>query len=366
MRGRPAREASSRRCTTCPTARSGRPEEIAKRQREVAHGRRRRPERARLGGGREPAGLGGVKTQTGDWREHVANYKASLREPGRGRHRRRLLQLHAGARLDAHRPGVAARRTAARRCGSTSSTSPPSTSTSSGAGAPRADYPEAVRRRGRPALRRDGRGARGGGSRATSTPACRVGRAHSLDGAARAARALRRHRRRPAAAALRRLPRRGGAGGRAARHAALLPSGRPAVPAARAAADHVDGGRLPRDPRRRRQPGERRRRSAPARSARGPTTTCPAWCERLGPRIHFVHLRNVRKEAGTALLLPRGRAPGGRHRHGRGDRRRCWRGGAAPRRGPGGRGIPMRPDHGQDILDDLKRGAQPAIRRSGG
>ena len=28
--------------------------------------------------------------------------------------------------------------------------------------------------------------------------------------------------------------------------------------------------------------------------------------------------------------------------------------------------IPFRPDHGQDILDDLKRRASPAIRRSAG
>jgi mannonate dehydratase len=86
----------------------------------------------------------------------------------------------------------------------------------------------------------------------------------------------------------------------------------------------------------------------------------PGMVERLGPRIHFVHLRNVRREAETvpcsffedehlaggtdmvavvaALLKEEAR----RKREGRSD---CV--------------IPFRPDHGQDILDDLTRGAQP-------
>jgi mannonate dehydratase len=86
----------------------------------------------------------------------------------------------------------------------------------------------------------------------------------------------------------------------------------------------------------------------------------PGMIERLGPRIHFVHLRNVSREAETvpcsffedehlaggadmvavvaALLKEEGR----RKQEGRVD---C--------------NIPFRPDHGQDILDDLMRGAQP-------
>jgi len=86
----------------------------------------------------------------------------------------------------------------------------------------------------------------------------------------------------------------------------------------------------------------------------------PGMVERLGPRIHFVHLRNVSREAETvpcsffedehlaggadmvavvaALLKEEAR----RKREGRVD---C--------------NIPFRPDHGQDILDDLARGAQP-------
>jgi len=91
-----------------------------------------------------------------------------------------------------------------------------------------------------------------------------------------------------------------------------------------------------------------------------PDNDLPAMFARLGPRAHFVHLRNVTRDedetpcsffedehltGGTdmvavvaALLAEEKR----RRAEGRAD----WE-------------IPMRPDHGQDILDDLKRGAQP-------
>ncbi|MCK8779342.1 mannonate dehydratase [Rhizobium sp. NTR19] len=86
----------------------------------------------------------------------------------------------------------------------------------------------------------------------------------------------------------------------------------------------------------------------------------PAMVRRLAPRIHFVHLRNVRREeqsspcsffedehlegdtdmvAVIAELLAEERRRG---QEGRSDHQ-----------------IPMRPDHGQEILDDLQRGAQP-------
>jgi mannonate dehydratase len=86
----------------------------------------------------------------------------------------------------------------------------------------------------------------------------------------------------------------------------------------------------------------------------------PAIAERFASRIHFVHLRNVTRdtdslpcsffedehlEGGTdmvaviAALLKEERR---RKDAGRTDHR-----------------IPMRPDHGQEILDDLNRGAQP-------
>ena len=86
----------------------------------------------------------------------------------------------------------------------------------------------------------------------------------------------------------------------------------------------------------------------------------PGMVERLGPRIHFVHLRNVRREtpgwpcsfhedehlAGdtdmVAVIAALLREEARRKAEGRADRE-----------------MPMRPDHGQDILDDLRRGAQP-------
>jgi mannonate dehydratase len=91
-----------------------------------------------------------------------------------------------------------------------------------------------------------------------------------------------------------------------------------------------------------------------------PDNDLPAMVEALAPRIHFVHLRNVTRDseevpcsffedehlAGqadmvavlAALLAEEKR----RRAEGRSDSE-----------------IPMRPDHGQEILDDLKRGAQP-------
>lgn len=86
----------------------------------------------------------------------------------------------------------------------------------------------------------------------------------------------------------------------------------------------------------------------------------PSMMRRLGDRVHFLHLRNVRRDADTvpasffedehlggqtdmvdlidAILAEEAR----RRDAGRED----WR-------------IPMRPDHGQDILDDIGRGGQP-------
>ena len=78
----------------------------------------------------------------------------------------------------------------------------------------------------------------------------------------------------------------------------------------------------------------------------------------LGPKVHFLHLRNVSREDGlgsfheaehltgdtdmpalvAAVLSEEAR----RQAEGRGDAE-----------------IPFRPDHGQDILDDLGRNSQP-------
>jgi mannonate dehydratase len=91
-----------------------------------------------------------------------------------------------------------------------------------------------------------------------------------------------------------------------------------------------------------------------------PDNDLPAMVKRLAPRIHFAHLRNVRREtegfpcsffedqhldgntdmiAVIAALVSEERR---REKEGRSDRQ-----------------IFMRPDHGQEILDDLTRGAQP-------
>ena len=86
----------------------------------------------------------------------------------------------------------------------------------------------------------------------------------------------------------------------------------------------------------------------------------PGMMRRLGDRVHFLHLRNVRRDTDTipasffedehlggqtdmvdlidTILAEEAR----RRAAGRDD----WR-------------IPMRPDHGQDILDDIGRGGQP-------
>jgi len=91
-----------------------------------------------------------------------------------------------------------------------------------------------------------------------------------------------------------------------------------------------------------------------------PDNDLPAMIKRLGPHVHFLHLRNVRIEDGTvpgsfheddhlggstdmiavikAVLVEQQRR--------RSDGRADWT-------------IPMRPDHGQDILDDQQRSSVP-------
>jgi mannonate dehydratase len=91
-----------------------------------------------------------------------------------------------------------------------------------------------------------------------------------------------------------------------------------------------------------------------------PDNDLPGMAARLGPRIHFAHLRNVKRETpGTPCSFHEDE-----HLDGDTDmvaviaallaeeRRRRAEGRADAT-------VPMRPDHGQDILDDLRRGAQP-------
>lgn len=91
-----------------------------------------------------------------------------------------------------------------------------------------------------------------------------------------------------------------------------------------------------------------------------PDNDLPGMMERLGDRVHFLHLRNVRREGdavegsffedehlagGTdmvALIAAILKEEARRKAAGRADHQ-----------------IPMRPDHGQDIVDDLRRRSQP-------
>ncbi len=91
-----------------------------------------------------------------------------------------------------------------------------------------------------------------------------------------------------------------------------------------------------------------------------PDNDLPGMMARLGERVHFLHLRNVRRDSDAI----RGSFFEDEHLGGQTDmvalvaavlheearRREAGRADAA---------IPMRPDHGQDILDDIGRGGQP-------
>ncbi|MBW8322871.1 MAG: mannonate dehydratase [Arenimonas sp.] len=91
-----------------------------------------------------------------------------------------------------------------------------------------------------------------------------------------------------------------------------------------------------------------------------PDNDLPGMMDRLGDRVHFLHLRNVQRQSGdimgsfyeaehlgggtdmVAMIAAVLREENRRRTAGRSD---C--------------SIPFRPDHGQDILDDLGRKAQP-------
>ena len=91
-----------------------------------------------------------------------------------------------------------------------------------------------------------------------------------------------------------------------------------------------------------------------------PDNDVPAMMDEFGPKVHFLHLRNVKRDTGAiagsffeaehlagdtdmvALIAAILREESRRKAKGRADAQ-----------------IPMRPDHGQDILDDLPRRAQP-------
>lgn len=91
-----------------------------------------------------------------------------------------------------------------------------------------------------------------------------------------------------------------------------------------------------------------------------PDNDLPGMMDRLGDRVHFLHLRNVKRETSSV----RGSFFEDEHLGGDTDMvalvAACLR--EEARRKAQGRtdwSIPFRPDHGQDILDDLGRKAQP-------
>ena len=91
-----------------------------------------------------------------------------------------------------------------------------------------------------------------------------------------------------------------------------------------------------------------------------PDNDLPGMMKRLGDRVHFVHLRNVKRES-DALI---GSFHEAEHLGGDTDMVALVAEvlNEEARRKAAGRTddqIPMRPDHGQDILDDLGRKAQP-------
>ena len=91
-----------------------------------------------------------------------------------------------------------------------------------------------------------------------------------------------------------------------------------------------------------------------------PDNDLPGMMARLGDRVHFLHLRNVTRESADV----RGSFHEAEHLGGDTDMVALIAAVVAEerRRAAAGRAdavIPMRPDHGQDILDDLKRRGQP-------
>jgi mannonate dehydratase len=91
-----------------------------------------------------------------------------------------------------------------------------------------------------------------------------------------------------------------------------------------------------------------------------PDNDLPGMMERLGDRVHFLHLRNVRRESDQV----QGSFYEDEHLAGATDMVALLAAVIAEerRRKAAGRtdhAIPMRPDHGQDILDDVGRRAQP-------
>jgi len=91
-----------------------------------------------------------------------------------------------------------------------------------------------------------------------------------------------------------------------------------------------------------------------------PDNDLPAIMDQFGPKVHFIHLRNVKRDTadlvgsffeaehlgGDTDMVALIAAITSEERRRKAEGRADWQ-------------IPMRPDHGQDILDDLNRRSQP-------
>ena len=91
-----------------------------------------------------------------------------------------------------------------------------------------------------------------------------------------------------------------------------------------------------------------------------PDNDLPGMMQRLGDRVHFLHLRNVARESDAIA----GSFYEAEHLGGGTDMVALIAAALTEERRRAAEGrrdvsIPFRPDHGQDILDDLKRKAQP-------
>ena len=237
--------------------------------------RRRHPLRHRLGRGREPAGLRGRQEAEGRLARPPRRLPGQPAEPRRRRYRGRSATTSCRSSTGPVPTSPGASATAAPACASTIPISPPSTSTSSPAPAPPRTIPRrsATRPPAASAAMDEARKDSARAQRRLRSARLRPG--HHARGRPHPPRRVRRHLARPAPPPLHRLPGRGGPDRRGARPPHVLPPGRPALPAPRPAARHVDRGRLRRASSR---PSTARRtasRSAPARSAPARTTTCP-------------------------------------------------------------------------------------------
>ena len=310
------------------------PEEIAKRQAEIAHAHGRHALRHRLGGGREPAGLRGHQEAEGRLARASRELPRQPAQPRRRRHRGRLLQLHAGARLDPHRPRLPRRATAAPACASTIvDFAAFDIHILERPGAARGLSPRRSATRPHARFAAHGRGAQDGAGAQRHLRPARLRREHDARRRARPPRRVRRHLAGPAARATSstssrrwcRWPRRSASACaatptiRRSRCSACRASCRPR-PTTRAILDAVDS------------PANGMTLCSGSLGAR-PDNDLPAMMQRLGDQVHFLHLRNVTREGDAiARLVPRGRASRRRHRHGGADRRHRRRG--APPRAP--------------------------------